>query len=100
MGLGKVCNKQDLTYVNCNYLCNYFLRFYTHWCRMHFQSSILFYVCVICTPPQTLPSCLGLEPAQVPFLVPVVRFWGVHETEISIQISALSRVRTLNLEWP
>ena len=44
------------------------------WCYLHPTTSRLFV------------SGLGL--AQVPFLVPVARFRGVHEAEISMQISA------------
>ena len=71
-------------------LSMYFLRFSTHWCRLRsirFQ-SYSFYGGVICTPPPTL---------HVPFLVPVARFRGVHEAEISIQISILAGVWTLDL---
>jgi len=86
--------RRDFTLSSGMYL--YFLRFWTRWCCLRskrFRSSYSFYGGVICTPSATLSSCLGLGPAQVPFLVPVVRFWGVHEAEILIQISAHFSIR-------
>jgi len=53
-----------------------------------------FYGGVICTPPPTLPSCPGLGLAQVPFFGSCSKVWhgcwGAHESEILIQISALT----------
>ena len=59
-----------------------------------FSRLILFTVVLSAPLPPILSSCPGLGSAQVPFLVPVARFRGVREAEITIQISALVGVRT------